>query len=441
MRARGWIVVVLAAALPLAVPTTDAAAASRPARTSRTAGVIAVPGDAPSIQAAVNEAKQGTLILVAPGSYAAVTVPRARHDLVIRGEDRATTIVDCGFAADGDHLNGFKVLADGVAIENLTARDCKSNGFLWQGVKGYRGSYLTAVRNGDYGIYAFGSTNGQWDHDFAEGSPDAGFYIGQCFPCHAVITNVESRWNGLGYSGTNSGGDLVIVRSSFHDNRAGIVPNSGSEEANPPERATTIAGNVVSSNDNPQTAAIDIATIATGNGILLAGGNDNLVERNLVTTHDLAGIGVVPLPEQLISPGPKAQNFDARGNRVTGNVVRNSRYDLVLVSTINSPIDAGANCFSGNQHTTSLPADLEQVAPCAGRPSGAFQADLATFAALLGAAKPPSADYQSVALPPPPTLPNLANVRGAPARPATHAPNLHVSLAAVHVPTVPPPGG
>ena len=121
MRARGWIVVVLAAALPLVVPTTDAAAASRPARTSRTAGVIAVPGDAPSIQAAVNEAKPGTLILVAPGSYAAVTVPRARHDLVIRGEDRATTIVDCGFAADGDHLNGFKVLADGVAIENLTA--------------------------------------------------------------------------------------------------------------------------------------------------------------------------------------------------------------------------------------------------------------------------------------------------------------------------------
>jgi Right handed beta helix region len=438
MRARGWIVVVVTLTLAVIVSTGDAEAASR---TARTAGIIAVPSEAPTIQAAVNEAGPGTLILVAPGMYPAVTVPRAHHDIVIRGENRASTIVDCGFAADGDHLNGFKILADGVAIENLTARDCKSNGFLWQGVKGYRGSYLTAVRNGDYGIYAFGSTYGQWDHDFAEGSPDAGFYIGQCFPCHAAITDVESQWNGLGYSGTNSGGDLLIVRSSFHDNRAGIVPNSGSEESNPPERATTIAGNVVSANDNPQTAAIDIATIATGNGILLAGGNNNLVERNLVSQHDLSGIGVVPLPEQLISPGPKAQNFDARGNRVTGNVVRSNRYDLVLVSTINSPTDAGANCFSNNQHATSLPVDLEQVAPCTGRPTGSFHADLSTFAALLGAAKPPSADYQSVPLPTLPTLPNLPNARRAPARPATNEPSIHVSLASVRVPAGPVPGG
>ncbi len=344
MRRPAWIAAV---ALTVGVVTpTGAAAASTPAATP---GVISVPRDAPTIQAAVDQAKPGTLVLVAPGVYReAVTVSRSHHDIVIRGENRAGTVVDCGFAADSDHLNGFKVLADGVAIENLTARDCKSNGFLWRGVKGYRGSYLTAVRNGDYGLYAFGSTGGQWDHDFAEGSPDAGFYIGQCFPCHAVITDVESRWNGLGYSGTNSGGDLVIVRSSFHDNRAGIVPNSGSEEANPPERSTTIAGNLVDANDNGQTAAIDIATTAMGNGILVAGGNTNVVEHNLVVQHTLTGIGVVPLPEQLISPGPHARNFDARGNRVIGNVVRGSRYDLALVSTITSATDAGGNCFSGN---------------------------------------------------------------------------------------------
>jgi hypothetical protein len=428
-------------AVALLASATAGPAGPASASAARPPAVITVPGGAPTIQAAVDAASPGTLILVAPGvHHEAVTVGRGHPDLVIRGVDRNASIVDCGFDEDPNRSDGFKVLADGVAVENLTVRDCTSNGVLWQGVTGYRGSYLTAVRNGDYGIYAFNSTHGTWDHDFAMGSPDAGFYIGQCYPCHAVITDVESQWNGLGYSGTNSGGDLTIVRSRFHDNRSGIVPNSGSEELNPPERATTIVGNAVYGNHNEQTAAIDIAATATGTGILLAGGDRNLVARNLVYDHPLAGIGVVPLPEQLLSPGPHAQNFDARQNRVIGNVVRASNYDLVLISTINSASDAGGNCFSANRHGTSLPADLEQVAPCTGRPTGTFRADLARFGSLILAAHATPPDYRAVALPPVPTLPGLSNPRHAPTRPATHEPARPVNAATVGVPAAPTSG-
>ncbi len=438
MRAR-WQAMVLAAAL-LAIGVPGVAVAS-PAVAARPPAVVTVPGGAPTIQAAVNAARPGTLIMVAPGvHHEAVTIGRAHSNLVIRGVDRNTSIVDCGFNEDPSHSDGFKVLADGVAIENLTIRDCTSNAVLWQGVNGYRGSYLTAVRTGDYGLYAFDSTHGTWDHDFAMGSPDAGFYIGQCDPCHALITDVESEWNGLGYSGTNSGGDLVIARSRFHDNRSGIVPNSGSEEKNPPERATTIVGNAVYANHNEQTAAIDIAATATGTGILLAGGIGNLVARNLVYDHTLAGIGVVPLPEQLISPSSHAQNFDARQNRVIGNVVRTSNFDLVLISTINAATDAGGNCFSGNQHGTSLPADLEQVAPCTGPPTGTFQADLSRFASLILATHATPPNYQAVSLPPVPTLPSMPDARHAPARPATHEPSRAVNVARVGVPAPPTPG-
>ena len=55
----------------------------------------------------------------------------------------------------------FVVGADGVAVENLTARNFTENGFFWNGVLGYRGSYLTAYRNGDYGVYAYDSQYGQ----------------------------------------------------------------------------------------------------------------------------------------------------------------------------------------------------------------------------------------------------------------------------------------
>ncbi len=109
-----------------------------------------VPSDFRTIQDAVNAAKPGSLVLVAPGVYReAVTV--SNPGIVIRGESVATTILDGEFTRE----NGFKVVADGVAIENMTARNFTKNGFFWTGVKGYRGSYLTAIRNGDYGIYAF----------------------------------------------------------------------------------------------------------------------------------------------------------------------------------------------------------------------------------------------------------------------------------------------
>ena len=53
----------------------------------------------------------------------------------------------------------------------MTARNYTSNGFFWTGVDGYRGSYLTAYRNGDYGIYAFDSVNGLFEHSYAAGQP------------------------------------------------------------------------------------------------------------------------------------------------------------------------------------------------------------------------------------------------------------------------------
>ena len=76
--------------------------------------------------------------------------------------------------------NGIRVLeTDGVVLENMTARNYLSNGFFFTGSDYYRGSYLTAYRNGEYGRYAFDAYHGQWDNSLGWGSPDAGIYIGE----------------------------------------------------------------------------------------------------------------------------------------------------------------------------------------------------------------------------------------------------------------------
>jgi hypothetical protein len=78
--------------------------------------------------------------------------------------------------------------------------------------------------------------------------------------------------------------------------------------------------------------------------------------------------------------------------------------------------------------------------PGTGRPSGPFQTDLAAFAAELGAPKPPSADFQTVALPNLPSLADLPHARTAPARPPTSEPELRVDGSRFGVPQGPPSG-
>jgi hypothetical protein len=255
-----------------------------------TGRTIAVPRDHPTIQAAVDAARPGDLILVAPGVYpeaVRVTTPY----LTIRGLDRNRVILE----GDFERPNGIHVLdADGVTVENLTARHYLLNGFYWIGVDGYRGSFLTAYNNGDYGLYAFDSVRGQFDHSYASGHPDSGFYIGQCDPCHALVTDVLAENNALGWSGTNASGDLVLANSEWRNNMAGIVPNTLDSEALPPQRAQTIVGNWVHDNNNRAAPALPGTYPAFGTGIALAGGVDNVVLRNLVENHERYGIVTFP---------------------------------------------------------------------------------------------------------------------------------------------------
>jgi hypothetical protein len=420
---------------------------------SSDSATISVPDDHDTIQAAVDAAEPRDLILIQPGTYEE-SVSVTTDELTIRGVDRNEVILDGGFELD----NGIRVTgAGGVAIENMTARNYTKNGFFWTGVEGYRASYLTTYRIGDYGIYAFDSVNGLIEHTFTSGSPDAGVYIGQCYPCDAVIDDVVSEHNGLGYSGTNSGGNLLIVNSTFRYNRAGIVPNSGSYELCYPERKTTIVGNLVYSNNQADSPAIDVALLGMGNGILPAGGVGNIIERNRVFDHDLTGIGLLPFPEEdandVVPPAsdddqpcseakgeptadpatiPDTVLWNPRDNRIVGNVIEDSRLADMGLGSLEDASGLG-NCFADNEYTSTAPADLEALAPCEGQGSGDWTAGPLDLSKFL-AEKPPSGDYKTS--PVPDDQENMPDAEDAPARPATDVPG-DIDVDAIQVPDRP----
>jgi hypothetical protein len=334
------------AALACAVGASSAPAAP--------AGEIRVPQDAPTLQAAIMQTRPGDTILLSTGTYpGGAVVPRAKHDITIRGVDRNEVVLD----GDDARNNGIVVRADGVSILNMSAHNFVVNAFHWIGGDRYRASYLTAWNVGGYGIYAEDSENGVLDHDYVSGAADAAYYVGECKPCRATISRVVAKLSAVGYSGTNATG-VVIQDSVWDRNGAGIVPNTYANEALPPQARTTIVRNTVTASGRARVPIQTPLAGFIGIGIAVAGGNDNVISRNRVARSERFGIAVFPTAKYVVfdpgtpEPGPP---WRPRGNRVSRNVVSDSgRADLALAKG-----SGRRNCFTANRVGRTLPRRLQ----------------------------------------------------------------------------------
>ena len=428
-----------------------------------------------TIQSAVNAAKKGDTILVAPGDYHEIGdtganapspsdissgwyggVDITTSNLTIRGMNRGTTLVDgtlasasgsCSSApADQNTLSGLgrngilvwkaaNVHVDNLTVCNFLAGTGSAGNEVWWngqasstgpiGVKGYEGSYLTATSsyfaNSDplvanacsscalYGIFASNASNGALDQLYANNFSDSGLYIGACRrSCNATVSSAWMEYNALGYSGTNSGGQLVIQNSKFDNNKDGIDTNTQLTGDPPPPQnghcpdnaispltGTTscwvFQNNLVAYNNNPNVPVQGSAGLGpTGTGMTISGGRFDTVQNNKFLGNGAWGI--------LFAPYPSTSDTSGRLTcKNTGGIVSASP----IPSAIKCLYDAQGNSLKNNQFSGNgsfgnpTNADFGNLAVAGGQAQNCFSGNTlwdSTFTTLVGAAKSANAD-------------------------------------------------
>ena len=384
---------------------------TRPAGTHVT---IRVPGDAPTISAAVSLAQPGDLVLVAPGVYhESVKVDRDR--ITLRGESRDAVVIDGQLRQP----NGIVVTAPGVAVENLTVKNNTQNGVLVTGsakaaagtpgqggyntgdepvtfLKSFLVSHVTATRNGLYGIYAFSAQDGVIEHSYTSGSADSGIYVGQCKPCRIVVRDNIAELNAVGYEGTNASGEMYVVGNRLVGNRVGLTTNSDHQEKLLPQQDAVVAGNLIAANQQASTP--EQADGGWGIGVGIDGGSGNQVVRNRIDGNVNAGLVITATAD-----------LPPDGNQIVDNTFAANGVDVGW--TFPTATRGRGNCLRGNELATTVPAALATTAACP-------VADQSPSGTWAGPRPPRGIPFTDVAAPPAqPQFPN-ATTAGATAVPA-----------------------
>jgi hypothetical protein len=428
-----------------------------------------VAGQYTSIQAAVDAAKPGDVVLIAPGDYKTTSssspsgengdfpagVLISTPNILVRGMNRNTVIVDgtsggpvCSDSpsdqnfgpatSDGTAgLNGIEVWkADNVSVENLTSCNFlggsgdggTGNEVWWNGGAesgtiggwGYYGAYLNATSTwfnpdttlsdaereataAEYGIFSSNWDGGTWNHTYASNMNDSGYYIGACQQvCNQVMNDAWGEYNALGYSGSNSGGSLIIKNSQFDNNEDGFDTNSQNGDNPPPQNGAcpnngispiththscwVFMHNYVHDNNNPNVpAAGGAAQGPVGTGMSLSGVRNDTVMDNTFANNGAWGTILVPYPD---SGGPCTGGtvgvlgagsclFDESGDAVIGNTYENNGF---FGNPTNGDFEAlnllkgeATDCFSKNVEAgggslTPEAAALQKKYPrCTGR--------------------------------------------------------------------------
>ena len=195
--------------------------------------------------------------------------------------------------------------ADGIYLANFTIQYSDFNNVYVLETNGFRLDRLITRWSREYGILSFTSDNGLYENIEAYGAGDSGVYPGSGPEGHCKWYGIEIRYvnshdNLLGYSGT-AGNGVWVHHSRFHHNATGISTDSfaSGHPGMPQDCAKWESNEIYSNNLDVYSATRDAYCkvpymtrdpkivcpsfqVPLGTGLLIAGGNGNIVRRNRV---------------------------------------------------------------------------------------------------------------------------------------------------------------
>ena len=331
------------------------------------------PGE--SIQKAVDAAKSGDTILLAPGTYSQ-SVRLTHSHLTLRGWNGESVLKpatkkavkarkkagkkagrkgnSCAKAGNGICVEGTKghPVTD-VTITGLTVTGFAKNG-LWSSYTDKLAVRdVTAEKNGQWGIAQEHSTRGVFSHNTARNNGDAGLFLANTATQEGGATDTKGAMiAGNRLSGNRVGvtvrrlRNLTISHNDITANCAGVFVVG--DETPPRAGALTVSDNRIVKN-NKYCAKTARLPFLQGSGIVLTGAEDTEVARNLITDNE----GSSPLSGGIVI-FKSMVGVTSERNRISENKLeRNSPADLV-----NGDLAGEGNTFQGNTCEASEPEGL-----------------------------------------------------------------------------------
>lgn len=314
-----------------------------------------------SIQKAVDAAKPGDTVLLAPGTYRQ-SVDIEKPDVTLRGHGAGRTVLvpagkagesACAKAGNGICVTGTdKSPVENVTVRSLTLRGYAENGLWATGTDGLEVKYVLAEKNGQWGIAEERSVHSVLSHNLVRKNGDAGLFVANTVDTEegardaekTVISHNRMTGNRVGVT-VRRLRNLTVDHNEATGNCAAVFVVG--DESKPRAGDLSVTHNHIHANNKycPETARLPFLQ---GSGIVLTGAEETLVAYNRVEdnkgTSPLSG-GIV-LFKSLV--GAPSERNEIRDNLVTGN----SPADLADRDT------AENNTFSHNTCTLSEPAGM-----------------------------------------------------------------------------------
>jgi hypothetical protein len=214
---------------------------------------------------------------------------------------------------------GLKVdRADGIVLRNMTVRHAAEHDVYLLELDGYRMNRMKFFYAGEYGALMFTTDHGLTDTCEGVGNGDSAVYPGGApdtgtmrdthfYPAarlNQTITHCDLHHNNLGYSGT-MGNATHVIDNNWWDNATGIATDSFYAGGHPgfPQDSAVFENNRIWSNNfdvyGPKSDVKSATPVPVGVGILIGGGNDDIVRGNWIWDNWRRGTMLVAVPDAI----------------------------------------------------------------------------------------------------------------------------------------------